>query len=81
MPILGGGHHGQRGHSYGESEGVAAVARDSEGFREGDKAGKGGRDSFAELSADWEVGEASQGGGGPRDRAQIPGEAFQPEDG
>jgi hypothetical protein len=36
MPVLGGGHRGKRGHDYGESGGVEAVARDSEGFRGGD---------------------------------------------
>ena len=44
MPVLRGGHCGKRGHDYGESRGVEAVACDSEGIGEGDEADRAAED-------------------------------------
>lgn len=46
MPVLRGGRRGKRGHNDGQSGGVKAGARDSEGAGEGDQASGGRRDSL-----------------------------------
>ena len=77
MPVMRKGHRGKRGHDYGESGRVKAVARDSESAGEGDQASRGRRDSWSEFAADPEDGEARWGRGGQRDHPSIQGEAFQ----